>query len=93
MVTVGQQMNLTCETSYCFPSANITWHLDTSTENINSPIVTYNNSNGLVRTISLLQKSVDKSDNEKLVYCTARNIPGRNVKSSMHKVIAWCKLL
>lgn len=92
MVTVGQQMNLSCTTSYCLPPANITWHLS-STENIDSPIVTYHNSDDLVRTVSLLQKSVDKSDNRKSVYCTASNIPGRSVSSLVHPVIAWCKLL
>lgn len=92
VVTVGKQMNLSCTTSYCLPPAIITWHLS-STENMNSTIVTYNESNDLVKTTSLLQKRVDKSDNGKLVFCTASNIPGRHVNSSVHTVIAWCKLL
>lgn len=95
IVSVGQQMNLTCTTSYCFPPATITWYLS-SKDNINptpTPIVTNETMGDLVRTNSLLQKSVDKSDNGQFVYCTASNIPGQIVNSSVQTVVAWCKLL
>lgn len=94
MVTVGEQMTLTCTTSYCHPSAIITWHLS-STENSSTTIVTNKTLNGLglVKTYSSLQKIVDKSDNEKLVHCTASNIPGRDVSSSVQTVRALCKLV
>lgn len=91
-VFAGQHMNLTCTTSYCLPPATITWYLS-PTDNINSAINTSDSLNGLVKTKSFLQKSVDKSDNGKRVYCTANNIPGRIVNSSVHEVVVWCKLM
>lgn len=91
-VFAGQQMNLTCTTSYCLPPATITWHMS-STDNINSSMNMSNSLNGLRKTNSYLQKSVNKSDNGKSVYCTASNIPGQSAKSLVHEVVAWCKLI
>lgn len=85
----GQQINLTCITSYCDPPANITWY-KSSTDITSQATVTIDTSNGLVRTTSSLQTLVFKMDNGKQVYCTASNIPGRSEISTVLSVVVWC---
>lgn len=89
-VTAGQQMNLTCITSYCNPPANITWYMS-STDITSQSTNTTDVSNNLVKTTSQLLSQVVKTDNGKQVYCTASNILGRSVQSIMHTVIVWCR--
>lgn len=87
----GQLVNLTCITSYCDPPANITWYKSTTDIHVTSQS-TYimNMSDGLVRTTSSLQTQVVKMDVGKQVYCTASNIPGRSINSTVLTVDLWC---
>lgn len=81
-VLEGQQINLTCISSRSEPPANITWNM--SSKNTTTSFRFINDSlNGPVRTLSLLQTDVDRSDNGKQVYCTASNMPGRSASSSI----------
>lgn len=82
-------MNLTCETSYCVPPANITWFK--SSINIPFSSSTYHKSGDLVRTISSVIITVDKGDNGKLVYCIARNLDRKSVRSSTDALNVMCK--
>ncbi|XP_052720144.1 carcinoembryonic antigen-related cell adhesion molecule 5-like isoform X4 [Crassostrea angulata] len=82
-MTAGQQMIITCETSYCNPPAEITWYM--STVNItNQKNGQTNLYDGLVRTMSTLSINAVKSDNGKHVYCTASNNPGERVNSTVN---------
>lgn len=89
-VTAGQQMYINCTTSYCYPPANITWYMS-STNFTNQFTLTKNTSNGLVRTLSALSITASKSDNGKRVYCTASNISGRRVNSTVNMLTVLCK--
>lgn len=92
-VTAGQQMYINCTTSYCYPPANIAWYMS-STNFTNQLTLTENNtSNGLVRTLSALSINASKSDNGKQVYCTASNISGRRINSTVNMVTVLCKYL
>nr|XP_022323491.1 hemicentin-1-like isoform X2 [Crassostrea virginica] len=76
-----QQMNLNCTTSACNPSANIQWLM--SSENITSHSSSkITPDGGLFRTVSSLNFTVKKQDNQKQVFCRASNIPSYNVTSS-----------
>lgn len=88
-VIVGQQINLTCTTSYCNPLANISWY-KSSTDITSQSTSARENSDGLVRAASSLQTLVVKMDNEKHVYCAVSNIPGRRVISTVLSVAVWC---
>lgn len=85
----GQQINMTCTTSYCNPPANITWYMSSTdfTSQSNSATVTYD---GLVRTMSALSINASKSDNGKQVFCTVGNIPGQRVNSTVNVVTVLC---
>lgn len=85
-----QQINLTCVTSYCIPSANITWHW--SSTDISNYSTSKTNENGsLIMTESTLIKTVGKRDNGDHVYCKASNIQGENVVSVERLVNVLCK--
>lgn len=85
----GQQINLTCITSYCNPPANITWY-KSSTDITSQATVTIDTSDGLVSTTSSLQTLVFKMDDGKQVYCTASNIPSSSVISTVLSVVVLC---
>lgn len=85
----GQQINLTCITSYCNPPANITWY-KSSTDITSQATVTIDTSDGLVSTTSSLQTLVFKMDNGKQVYCTASNIPSSSVIFTVLSVVVLC---
>lgn len=88
-VLEGQPINLTCISSRSEPPANITWYM--SSKNITTSFTFINDSlNDTVRTLSSLQTDVDRSDNGKQVNCTASNMPGRSVSSSI-LIIVQCK--
>lgn len=89
-VIVGQQINLTCTTSYCNPPANITWFKST-TDITNQSTFTRYTLDGLVKTSSQLLSWVVKTDNGQNVFCTASNTPSRNVNSMMYRLTIWCK--
>lgn len=87
----GQVINLICITSYCNPSANITWYKSTTAILVTSHSTsTRNISDGLVRTTSSLQTQVVKMDNGKQVYCTSSNIPGRSINSTVLTLAVLC---
>lgn len=90
-VTAGQQVNITCTTSYCYPPANITWFIS-STDITNQSNVATVLHDGLMRTISALSIYAVKSDNGKQVYCTAGNNPGQRVllNSTVNVVTVLC---
>lgn len=89
-VTAGQQMYINCTTSYCYPPANITWNMTATNFTIQFTF-TKNTSNGLVRTLSALSINASKSDNGKQVYCTASNISGKRINSSVNMLTVLCK--
>lgn len=91
-VVAGQKMNLTCKTSYCNPPAIITWYLS-STDITSNSSNTIDNVNGLFSKTSSLLMRVDKPDNKKPVYCTARNVPGRTKNSTFYIVDVLCKYI
>ncbi|XP_022287174.2 nephrin-like [Crassostrea virginica] len=79
-VIAGQQMNITCATSYCNPPANITWYL--SSEDVtDQSTFTINRVDGLAETVSLLLSKIGKADNGKQVHCVASNTPDKTVTS------------
>nr|XP_022313604.1 B-cell receptor CD22-like [Crassostrea virginica] len=80
-VIIGQQINLTCTTSYCIPPANITWYKSAGDSQTRSTLV---KSGGLVKTISSIQSTIVKEDNGKRVFCKASNIRGKEVTSFMN---------
>ena len=89
-VIAGQQINLTCATSYCNPLANITWYLS-SVDITSQSLFAVEKSGGLFRTISSLLREVVKEDNGKKVYCRASNTLGEHVISSVQTVNVFCK--
>lgn len=87
-VLEGQPINLTCISSRSEPPANITWYM--SSKNITTSFTFINDSlNDTVRTLSSLQTDVDRSDNGKRVNCTASNMPGRSVSSSILIIVQY----
>lgn len=84
----GQVINLICITSYCNPPANITWYKSTTAIHVISHSTSTRN--GLVRTTSSLQTQVVKMDNGNHVYCTASNIPGRSINSTVLTLAVLC---
>lgn len=84
----GQVISLICITSYCNPPANITWYKSTTAIHVTSHSTSTRN--GLVRTTSSLQTQVVKMDNGKHVYCTASNIPGRSINSTVLTLAVLC---
>ncbi|XP_078332852.1 hemicentin-1-like isoform X2 [Crassostrea virginica] len=82
-VITGQQINLTCTTSYCIPPANITW-FKSSVDITSLSRSTLVNSGDLVKTISSVQSTIVKQDNGKRVFCKASNIRGKDVTSFMN---------
>nr|XP_022320733.1 hemicentin-1-like [Crassostrea virginica] len=82
-VVDGQQMNLTCTTSYSNPAANITW-IKSSEDITDLSTHTTDNSGGLVRTVSSLLITVVKEDNGKQVFCRASNTQDKSVSSTVH---------
>lgn len=84
----GQVINLICITSYCNPPANITCYKSTTAIHVTSHSTSTRN--GLVRTTSSLQTQVVKMDNGKHVYCTASNIPGRSINSTVLTLAVLC---
>ena len=91
-VVVGQQITLTCITSYCIPPAYITWYK--SAGDITSlSSSTIANSGGLVKTTSSVQSTIVKEDNGKRVFCKASNIRGKEVSSFMNILNVMCKYL
>lgn len=93
IVDAGKEMNLTCKTSLCNPPANITWYLSSTDITNHSSITTTDNVGGLFSKESSLLMRIDKLDNEKLVYCTARNVPGRTINSTFYVVNVLCKYI
>lgn len=87
----GQVINLISITSYCNPPANITWYKLTTAIHVTSHSAsTRNISDGLVRTTSSLQTQVVQMENGKQVYCTASNIPGRSINSTVLTLAVLC---
>lgn len=85
----GKQINITCTTPYCYPPADITWYINF--ENMPSKdIYRYTYKGGLVRTISTLSTTFNKSDNGNEMYCTARNLPYQGVNSTVYTVTVMC---
>ena len=85
-----QHMNLICTTSACNPSANIQWFM--SSENItghSSSKITPDGS--FLRTVSSLNLTVKKQDDQKQMFCRASNIPGYSVTSSKQTLHVLCK--
>nr|XP_022287393.1 hemicentin-1-like isoform X3 [Crassostrea virginica] len=78
----GQQMNLTCATSYCYPPANITWYMS-SDDVTHQSTSTINSVDGLAETISMFISTVGKEDTGKRAYCTASNTPDKTVTSNI----------
>ncbi|XP_078319162.1 cell adhesion molecule Dscam1-like [Crassostrea virginica] len=78
----GQQMNLTCATSYCYPPANITWYMS-SDDVTHQSTSTLNSVDGLAETISMFISTVGKENTGKRVYCTASNTPNKTVISNI----------
>lgn len=91
-VIAGQQMNLTCTTSYCSPPANITWYMS-STDITSQSTYTTDALDSLVKTTSQLMIRAVKLDNENQVYCIASNIPAQSVQSTVHTMTVWCRYL
>ena len=89
-VTAGQQMNLTCTTSYCNPAANITWYLS-SVDITSQSLSAMEKNGGLFRTISSLLREVVKEDYGKKVYSRGSNKLGEHVISSVQTVNVLCK--
>lgn len=85
----GKQINITCTTPYCYPPADITWYINF--ENMPSKdIYRYTYKGGLVRTISTLSTTFNKSDNGNEMYCTARTLPYQGVNSTVYTVTVMC---
>lgn len=89
-VIAGQQMNLTCETSYCNPPANITWYKSLNDITNQSTSKTYI-VDGLTKTVSVLLSPVVKADNRNQIYCIANNTRNTKVSSSIRTLDVTCK--
>lgn len=85
----GQQINITCTTSYCYPPANITWYMS-STDITSRSTSSNDKTEGLVLTVSSLSLTLGNSDNEKHVFCKASNIPDQIVTSMVNTVTVLC---
>ncbi|XP_061168925.1 synaptogenesis protein syg-2-like [Saccostrea echinata] len=81
---VGKQITLTCQTNYCNPAANITWYKASPILATPTTDTTDIDSNGLVRTTSVLQYTGVAGDNGQQVYCRASNRPGQRVESNKY---------
>lgn len=82
-VNAGEEIDLTCKTSECFPPANITWYTSSIIKTNVTNSITYG-LDGLATTISFLQSIVKEEDNLKQVYCNASNIHGEIIRSTIH---------
>ena len=89
-VVDGQQMNLTCTTSYSNPAANVAW-MKSSGDITDLSTHRTGNSGGLVRTVSSLLITVVKEDNGKQVFCRASNTQDKSVSSTVHILNIMCK--
>ena len=89
-VIAGQQMNLTCTTSYSNPAANITW-IKSSEDITDQSTHTTDSSGGLVRTVSSLLFTVVQEDNGKQVFCRTSNTQDKSVSSTVHILNIMCK--
>uniref|UniRef100_A0A8W8NKS0 Uncharacterized protein n=1 Tax=Magallana gigas TaxID=29159 RepID=A0A8W8NKS0_MAGGI len=89
-VIAGQQINLTCTTSYCNPPADITWY-KSSTDITSQSTYTRVALNGSVKTTSQLLNRVVKTDNGQDVFCTASNTPSLSVKSMVYTLTVLYK--
>lgn len=89
-VITGQQINLTCTTSYCNPPADITWYKST-TDITSQSTYTRVALNGSVKTTSQLRSRVVKTDNGQDVFCTASNTPSQHIKSMVYTLTVLCK--
>lgn len=85
----GQQKNITCTTSYCYPPAYVTWYMS-STDITSLSTATKDETEDFVRTVSSLSINLGKSDNGKHVFCSARNILDQSVTSMMNTVTVLC---
>lgn len=82
-VIAGQEIDISCTTSFCDPPANITW-FTSSVDGTNQYKYTNDrNGEGLVSTKSSLQIIATAKDNGMMVYCSASNIPSRSVNSTV----------
>ncbi|XP_062572115.1 neural cell adhesion molecule 1-like isoform X2 [Saccostrea cucullata] len=81
-VDAGKQITLTCQTDYCNPAANITWYKASAVLTTPTTDTTDTDSNGLIRTTSVLQYTGVAGDNGQQVYCRATNRPEKNVESN-----------
>lgn len=86
----GQQKNLICTTSFCFPKANISWFMSSRDVTSQSTFTT-DELSGQVRTNSSLLRTFFKSDDGIQVYCEARNKPNQSVNSATYEVSVLCK--
>lgn len=91
-VIAGQEINLTCSTSYCNPPATIRWY-KSLTEVTSKSKSTTDILNGLVRTTSSLQMNSTKADGGKEMYCNASNLQNQSVKSIVHTITVYCKYI
>lgn len=85
----GQQINITCTTSYCYPPAYVMWYMS-STDITSLSIATKDETEDFVRTVSFLSINLGKSDNGKHVFCIARNIRDQSETSMMNTVTVLC---
>lgn len=81
-VRAGQNVELTCETSFCNPQANVSWH-KSSTDITSESTISTEQEKDLVKTISTLLTTVMKADNREEVYCKGKNIPDQDLKSNV----------
>lgn len=89
-VIAEQQINLKCTTSDCNPAAKIHWFM--SSENITSHSSSEITPDGsLFKTVSSLNFTVKKQDDQNQVFCKASNIPGYHVTSSKQTLHVLCK--
>lgn len=85
----GQQINITCTTSYCYPPAYVMWYMS-STDITSLSIASKDETEDFVRTVSFLSINLGKSDNGKHVFCIARNIRDQSETSMMNTVTVLC---
>lgn len=67
-------VNITCETSYCYPVAIIEWILDERNDRRIDPRENISERDGLFKTRSTILFPLDENTNTS-IYCRARNIP------------------
>lgn len=90
-VNTGKSITLTCQTDYCNPTANITWFKSSYDITSSSTSTTDVDSDGFVRTTSVLQYTFVREDNGHQVHCTASNSDGQIVTSSLSTLDVRCK--